>query len=206
MDMFMDKLAQKLNAQEIIKANTAADTKEMNQLKSQIEEYNACLARLEKLLEEGEAAVKNAQVSRRDIERLTEESVLKIRKMQSEISVLQELGTRLGRLEENFGELQQSGGEISGAVQTLEENTRERLERIEAATCENIHKECVKVYRNVQAVITASGDRAAEGTRDAARKVSGKIGALIGISVAALVFSLAGFALQLLSLLNIRIF
>ena len=30
MDMFMDKLAQKLNAQEIIKANTAADTEELN--------------------------------------------------------------------------------------------------------------------------------------------------------------------------------
>lgn len=206
MDMFMDKLAQKLNAQEIIKANTAADTKEMNQLKSRIEEYNACLARLEKLLEEGEAAVKNAQVSRRDIERLTEESVLKIRKIQSETSVLQELETRLEHLEESLRELQQSGGEMSREVQTLEKNTRERLESIEAATCENVHKECVKVYRNVQAVITAAGDRTAEGTRDAVKKVSGKIKALIGISVAALVFSLAGFALQLLNLLNIKIF
>ena len=32
MDTFMDKLAQKLNAQEMIKANSAADAEEMDQL------------------------------------------------------------------------------------------------------------------------------------------------------------------------------
>lgn len=36
MDTFMDKLAQKLNAQEMIKANSAADAEEMDQLKSQL--------------------------------------------------------------------------------------------------------------------------------------------------------------------------
>ena len=46
MDMFMDKLAQKLTAQEIIKANTAADVEELNKLKNQIAEYNECLAKL----------------------------------------------------------------------------------------------------------------------------------------------------------------
>ena len=34
MDTFMDKLAQKLNAQEMIKANSAADAEEMDQLKA----------------------------------------------------------------------------------------------------------------------------------------------------------------------------
>ena len=53
MDMFMDKLAQKLNAQEIIRANTAADAEEMNKLKNQIAEYNECLTKLQQLIEEG---------------------------------------------------------------------------------------------------------------------------------------------------------
>ena len=35
MDTFMDKLAQTLNAQEMIKANSAADAEEMDQLKNQ---------------------------------------------------------------------------------------------------------------------------------------------------------------------------
>ena len=42
MDTFMDKLAQKLNAQEMIKANSAADAEEMDQLKSQLREWLEC--------------------------------------------------------------------------------------------------------------------------------------------------------------------
>ena len=53
MDMFMDKLAQKLTAQEIIKANTAADVEELNRLKNQIAEYNECVTRLQKLIDDG---------------------------------------------------------------------------------------------------------------------------------------------------------
>ena len=46
MDTFMDKLAQKLNAQEMIRANSAADAEEMDQLKSQLREYDECLAQM----------------------------------------------------------------------------------------------------------------------------------------------------------------
>ena len=53
MDMFMDKLAQKLTAQEMIKANTAADTEELNRLKSRVAAYNECLEKLQKLIDEG---------------------------------------------------------------------------------------------------------------------------------------------------------
>ena len=53
MDMFMDKLAQKLNAQEMIKANLAADAEEMNQLKSKVKEYSDCLEQVQKLAEAG---------------------------------------------------------------------------------------------------------------------------------------------------------
>jgi len=61
MDMFMDKLAQKLTAQEIIKANTAADMEELNRLKNQIAEYNECLARLQKLIDDGETKLEGIQ-------------------------------------------------------------------------------------------------------------------------------------------------
>lgn len=61
MDMFMDKLAQKLTAQEIIKANTAADIEELNRLKNQIAEYNECLAKLQKLIDDGAAKLADAQ-------------------------------------------------------------------------------------------------------------------------------------------------
>lgn len=52
MDTFMDKLAQKLNAQEMIKANSAADAEEMDQLKSQLREYDECLAQMQQVNKE----------------------------------------------------------------------------------------------------------------------------------------------------------
>lgn len=52
MDTFMDKLAQKLNAQEMIKANSAADAEEMNQLKNQLREYDECLAQMQQVNKE----------------------------------------------------------------------------------------------------------------------------------------------------------
>ena len=52
MDTFMDKLAQKLNAQEMIRANSAADAEEMDQLKSQLREYDECLAQLQQVNKE----------------------------------------------------------------------------------------------------------------------------------------------------------
>ena len=52
MDTFMDKLAQKLNAQEMIRANSAADAEEMDQLKSQLREYDECLAQMQQVNKE----------------------------------------------------------------------------------------------------------------------------------------------------------
>ena len=43
MDTFMDKLAQKFTAQEIIKANSAAEAAELQRTREQVEKYNDCL-------------------------------------------------------------------------------------------------------------------------------------------------------------------
>ncbi len=61
MDTFMDKLAQKFTAQELIKANTAAETEEMNRLKVQVEEYTGCLNRMKQICVEMEQAVESAK-------------------------------------------------------------------------------------------------------------------------------------------------
>ncbi|MCM1537726.1 MAG: hypothetical protein NC254_04945 [bacterium] len=49
MDSFMDKIAQKFTAQDMIKANTAAEEKEMERLRQQIAEYDARIQEIRKL-------------------------------------------------------------------------------------------------------------------------------------------------------------
>ena len=50
MDTFMDKLAQKLNAQEMIKANSAADAAELSRIREQNAEYDALIQKIKENL------------------------------------------------------------------------------------------------------------------------------------------------------------
>ena len=96
MDMFMDRLPQKLTAQDIIKANTAADTEELKNLRNQIAVYNECLERLQRLIREGEARLAGArQIDNSDVRYLVEESISKIRAFQQDTGSLEKLQLQL---------------------------------------------------------------------------------------------------------------
>ena len=173
MDMFMDKLAQKLTAQEMIQANTAADTQELNRLKDRLKEYNDCLDQLKAIVKEGEERLKESRADRGQVARLTDEAIQKIQEMKQD-------------------------------SEALEEWKAELLEKLEGSG-EAVHKECVKVYRNVQAVVV---EEAAKQTQDLERlsetqgKASKKLNAVLGISIAALVLSLGSVVMQVMNLLN----
>lgn len=54
MDTFMDKLAEKINAQEMIRANTSAELEELGQVKDQIRELKDCVDRMEAVARENQ--------------------------------------------------------------------------------------------------------------------------------------------------------
>ncbi len=265
MDMFMDKLAQKLTAQDIIKANTAADVEELNRLKNQIAEYNECLVRLQKLIDDGSARLSAMSAEESGMARALEESADRTEVLRQRV---EGLGRLIGQQQERLDGTEKA---LAGKVDDLAGGTREKLEALAAATgsrleelsgrtqalagilgekleaqaaatqalnasvgekidqlCgqleaqasgglterldaveENVHKECVKVYRNVQAVLVEESGRQGEALSQAKAEVAGvrgKLGAVLGISVAAMAISLAGLVLQILEGLNIRLF
>lgn len=204
MDTFMDKLAQKLTAQEIIKANAAAETEELNQLRSQVKEYNACMLQLqeigkglhrnqeqlegmlqgtfaqqiEKLVEEGLTRLDGAQVNGEEIDRLVQESIAKIQQMQQDTLMLEELKQQL-------------------------EELKSRQEESLGSLGEDVHKECVKVYRNVQAAVVEENGKQNEAIKKAADTVQVKLNVVLGLSVAALLAAAGGILLQLLQYFQI---
>ena len=223
MDMFMDKLAQKLNAQEIIKANTAADTEELNRLKNQVAQYNECLDRLRRLIDESTEEMKGAsQESAAGISRLLEESLAKIREIKQESTEMTDdkvngLADSVNSHFDNLNtRLDSVGTQLDGIhtqldqIDQAQENRKDdELEERFAAVEENVHKECVKVYRNVQAVVVEESGKQTKALEEIAAKVNsfnGKLGAVLGISIAALVFALAGTVLQVLNSLGINLF
>ena len=205
MDMFMDKLAQKLTAQEMIKANTAADTEELNRLKSRVADYNECLEKLQKLIDEGSAKLADAQsVSGSEINRLVEESIRKIQELQQDNRELEQfqkvLTEQMSGVEKNICDKME---------ETLNSQPKDQLSEKLSGVEENVHKECVKVYRNVQAVVVEESTKQNAMIEEMASEVKSAVGKakiILGISIGVLIVSLAGTILQILNMLNIRLF
>lgn len=214
MDMFMDKLAQKLTAQEIIKANTAADMEELNKLKNQIAEYNECLGKLQKIIEDASRKLAGAQAHSDEIDGLIRESLAGVNSLRQELG---DMGKDRERLAEQIEGIDKSA---AWQMELVSKNIGEKIDRLAGQVEEQVsgslagklesledavHKECVRVYRNVQAVVTEEGEK-----QSAASVLAGapkrRLNAILGISVAAMVFSLAGLVLHILDALNIVLF
>ncbi len=159
MDAFMDKLAEKLRAGEIIKANRAADIEEMERLQSRVKEYEACLERL--------AAVK----------------------------------AELDETAQNMGK------ELSKKASQIELNMQD--------TRDHVHKESVKVYRNVQAVVVGEAAKQAEQLEElkfsveelktlaSVKETPGIQKGILAVSIMSLLVSAASLTLWLLSFFGV---
>ena len=216
MDMFMDKLAQKLTAQEIIRANTSADTEELNRLRNQIAEYNECLTKLQRLIDEGSEKFQAIQMSGAALDGSMKDDIEKVStSLQQDMSEIME---RLGGVNKSVEESLSASNEPVLAALTgleaklqeldgkLEEKAGETLPERQDDIEESVHKECVKVYRNVQAVVLAESEKQKEaiassvsGTSNVGKKVS----TVLKVSVAALIFSVLSIALQMLNMLGL---
>lgn len=122
MDTFIDKLAQKKNAQEMIRANSAAEAAKMDQMQKQMKAYDELMQEI------------------RRVNIKTAENVDNVR------DVLSQCMEKLTVLETESGQAEEVETQLAGIKTLLEE----RLTQSE----EFMHRENVKVYRNVQAAFT----------------------------------------------------
>lgn len=214
MDTFMDKLAQKLNAQEMIRANSAADAEEMGKLRNQVAEYNECLAKMQKLLDEGAQKLDGAQVNGEEINRLVEESIAKIGAMQKDTESIEHIKAALEKLNASLdAALEGQKNTLGEALEAQKSSVAAVLEEQKTLLgtklddCnENVHKECVKVYRNVQAVVVEENGKQTENVVASVNKLKGKMNAVLGVSITAMILALASVVLQVLNLLNFKLF
>lgn len=196
MDTFMDKLAQKLTAQEMIKANTAADAEEMKKLKNQVEEYEDILNRMRNLIEDSAAKLEKAKVDGSEINRLVEAGIAKISQMELDSLEIDELSENLDKMTET---LQAKLDGINENAGHLELALGEKLD----SANENIHKECVKVYRNVQAVVVEENAKQSENVAAAVNGLKGKLTAVLGVSIVALIAAVGSIIFQMLVYLHV---
>lgn len=91
---------------------------------------------------------------------------------------------------EKIREIQQNGQDMA--------ELETKLETLLTELTDHVHKENVKVYRNVQAVVEEETAKAGENVTGKLKSLSGKTGAVLGISIAALSLSAISVAFQLL--------
>ena len=253
MDTFIDKLAQRLTAQEMIKANTAADTEELHKVQGQVKQYEAyleeikeanaaTLAAVNRLEQAGEAStdmidkLEHASVaSAAAIERLekaTEAAMAALSRMEelqeSSVGLADKLeGAAAAAATENIDRVVNAGIEKlqhaevnTDGINELVETSLEKIKEIQQDTdgmqallrdnvnsqneaiSDFVHKESVKVYRNVQAVVVEETAKQNESLEKNSRANGGKLKAVLAVSVLALLASAGSLILQLLSLLQ----
>lgn len=174
MDNFMDKIVQKLNSQDMIRANAAAEAAELENLetqvtifKDQLEKYDECLQEMRKLnlknIESAqgvqELAGKASETVGKTAQEVESVSVSKI-KQTSDISIAgikQTSDISIAGIHQTVEESLAKIAEIKENASNMEEITetmtglQEKLEGLFKSMEDFLHTDNVKVYRNVQA-------------------------------------------------------
>lgn len=189
MDTFIDKLAQKKNAQEMIRANSAAEAAKMEQMQKQLKNYDEQMQKqLKSCDEQMQKQLKGYDELMQEMRRVNIKTSENVENMRSLLAQCMEKLDGIKGQEENGEEAAKQLAE----VKTLLE---ERL----AQTEDLVHKENVKVYRNVQAAFTEELEKQSQQERQT--KSNGANKAVIGLSVAILIGVLADIVINLLPLI-----
>ena len=161
MDNFIDRLAQKFTAGEVIRANAAAEERELRRLREQVAEYERCLQEMRKVQMTNTQTARNLHdlmvESTEGIRKLTQEGAAKIADIQLETEAqkaearksVETAAYTMEKMEEKVVKMQETVAELT---ESLEKNQKEIADWFKQAD-DFLHKENVKVYRNVQAVV-----------------------------------------------------
>ena len=233
MDTFIDKLAQRLTAQEMIKANTAADAEELHKVQGQVKQYEAYLDEMQNINSATMAAVTRLEhSSEASTEGAIESALQAISRMEHMQEVSAELADKLehagvasAAASERVDQVVNAGieklrhAEVNtdginqlvetsiGKINEIQQNNdnmqtllRDSANSQNDAISDFVHKENVKVYRNVQAVVVEEAAKHTERLEKISKTGGARMTAVLGISLAA---SLGSLIFQILTYLHI---
>ena len=195
MDNFIDRLAQKFTAGEVIRANSVAEERELKRLREQVAEYERCLQEMRKIQMTNTQTAQNLHdlmvESTESIRKLAGESVAKITEIQAGADAQQAeakesaqlVAKNVEQMEEKVVSMQET---VAQLTEVLDKNQKDIAEWFKQAD-DFLHKENVKVYRNVQAVIVDELENKAQTIMSAQEENTKKSGKPV------LIFAVLGF-------------
>lgn len=253
MDTFMDKLASKINAQEMIRANSSAEAKENERLSQEVEEYRQCLQEMRQIsLQNSATADEIAELVKTSMDKIAAiqaesgksddvvvvmqnnlNEMLNAIRMNSDklVSVVSGNADRVMSAVEGSSDKVMSAVEgstdkvmnalegstdkiVSNVIAELQAGNDEFKEALKAEIIaevkkelkgqeEIVHKECVKVYRNVQAVVTEESEKQTGEIVAAQSKGRKRATAAMICGILAMSFAFLGLVVSVLDVLGI---
>lgn len=217
MDGFIDKFAQRKNAQEMIRANAMAEAEEKERMALKISEYEMAIQEMrqcslqnienvEKVKELLAASLhKIEEVQKKDegASRRSDETFDEIKNILAGLKAqLAEFSKeQKDQLSEILDRQRELIEEQNSRIQELTETQKTTLEELLRNTEDFNHKEAVKVYRNVQAVIEAELPKQTEEIKSAMGQRSAPR-SLTVIGVLTLIGVLTNVAIEVLRILG----
>lgn len=215
MDNFMDKVAQKLGAQEMIRANAAAEAAELENMekqltvfKEQMEKYDDCLQEMRKLnlknIESAQGVQSLAEKAGEKLDQTVGEveaaSVSRIKET-SDISIaginqtLSESLAKIAEIKESSDNLEQITEKMSG----LQEKQQELFRNLE----DFLHTDNVKVYRNVQAAMIEELEKQTAELKEGQEKATSSSKVLLPFMIVTMIVSVANLVIMIARALNL---
>ena len=179
MDTFIDKLAQKRNAQEMIRANSAAEAAKMEQMQMQVQAYDDLMQEI------------------RRVNLKTAENVESMRSLFAQyMEKLENIKTENSANENVEEQLAVVKSLLEEQITSLKALLEERLTQTEGI----VHKENVKVYRNVQAAFTEELEK--KNQQDQQKQQNQGKSVPMGLAVAILVGVIVDIVVNLIPLIG----
>ena len=214
MDNFMDKLAQKFSAQEMIKANSQAEAEEMKRLQLQVSEYEKILQEMRKL------NYRNTELADK-LDRMIGDNADKIQGMKEDeqrlIAALRDLTDEQTRNREAELERKEEARIERERAEEIQKQTdlsaiTDLLENKFQKSDDYVHRENVKVYRNVQAVVVDEIKRCMESAQsertalkdELKKELSAKMNKVMFFSVISMIASIVSVVLWVLTAVGVH--
>ncbi len=206
MDSFIDLFAQRKNAQEMIKANSQAEAKENQHLHEQLKNYEEAIENLRK------QSLQNTENAEK-VTKLLDESISKLEaKDKDQAAADEKLVSLCEELRKELEETKTEVAQIRKAVEVLKEEGTPVGEMVDAMdlrlkdTEDLVHRENVKVYRNVQAVVQEELAKQSGDLKNAVYETTGRIRpgkGLLPVGILTLLAALASLTMTLLQYFHI---
>lgn len=192
MDNFMDKIAQRISSQEVIRANAQAEALQMKKLQAQFETYDELLKEMQQLNQKNTAL---ADMAKSLMESCQERLEQEPQENEAENEAIEAIEAQEKLLEE----VRLSVEELKQAIAGNAAKTEELLEQSQ----EFVHKENVKVYRNVQAVIVEELKNQTQELNAGTQKLEKQTAGMKPIMIIALVLGAVNASMLAAVLLNL---